>query len=85
MGTASDFNSNLRAALGGGGEVCLRCRLKREIITVDILSRDVGVTERERVRGGGAADLPGIVVDPNLPSCFYGTRVTWSFICTHEK
>lgn len=41
--------------------------------------------ERERVRGGGAADLPGIVVDPNLPSCFYGTRVTWSFICTHEK
>ena len=36
------------AALGGGGEVCLRCRLKREIITVDILSRDVGVTERER-------------------------------------
>ena len=43
------------------------------------------IRERERVRGGGAADLPGIVVDPNLPSCFYGTRVTWSFICTHEK
>lgn len=38
--------------------------------------------ERERER---VADLPGIVVDPNLPSCFYGTRVTRSFICTHEK